>query len=76
MLGGQKSDPSGNVDRGVDGQPGSYNAFWFDRGTSVIATNRTSLIIDPPDGRMPPLTSEEERRARGARRGSGGQTAT
>ena len=55
-------DPSGNVDRGVDGQPGSYNAFWFDRGTSVIATNRTSLIIDPPDGRMPPLTSEEERR--------------
>lgn len=55
-------DPSGNVDRGVDGQPGSYNTFWFDRGTSVIATNRTSLIVDPPDGRMPPLTSEEERR--------------
>ena len=57
-------DPSGNVDRGVDGAPGSYNAFWFDRGTSVIPTNRTSLIIDPPNGRMPPLTArEQERRA-------------
>ena len=25
-------DPSGNVDRGIDGAPGSYNNFWFDRG--------------------------------------------
>ena len=57
-----EADPSGNVDRGVDGAPGSYNAFWFDRGTSVIATKRTSLIIDPPNGRMPPLTPEEEQR--------------
>ena len=47
-------DPSGNVDRGVDGAPGSYNQFWFDRGTSVIASRRTSLVIDPPDGRIPP----------------------
>ena len=54
------------MDRGVDGQPGSYNAFWFDRGTSVIATNRTSLIIDPPDGRMPP--ADVQRRSGGARR--------
>ncbi len=55
-------DPSGNVDRGVDGAPGSYNSFWFDRGTSVIATNRTSLIIDPPNGRIPPLTAPAEQR--------------
>ncbi len=55
-------DPSGNVDRGVDGAPGSYNQFWFDRGTSVIASRRTSLVIDPPDGRIPPLTPEAERR--------------
>ena len=53
-------DPSGNVDRGVDGAPGSYNDFWFDRGTSVIATKRTSLVIDPPDGRIPELTPEAE----------------
>ena len=50
--------------RGEDGEPGSYNQFWFDRGTSVISTKRTSLIIDPPNGRMPPLTpAEEQRRA-------------
>ena len=53
-------DPSGNVDRGVDGAPGSYNNFWFDRGTSVIATRRTSLVVDPPDGRIPALTPEAE----------------
>ena len=49
-------DPSGNVDRGVDGAPGSYNNFWFDRGTTTVTTGRTSLVIDPPNGRIPPLT--------------------
>jgi hypothetical protein len=38
------------------GNPGSYNRFWVDAGTKVVATNRTSLIVDPPDGRIPPLT--------------------
>ncbi len=32
------------------GDPGAYNAFWFARGES---TGRTSLIDDPPDGRIP-----------------------
>ena len=57
-----EADPTGNVDRGVDGAPGSYNNFWFDRGTSAVSTNRTSLVTDPPDGRIPPLT--EAARAR------------
>ncbi|MYD84945.1 MAG: hypothetical protein F4Y14_01400, partial [Acidobacteria bacterium] len=34
-----------------------YNDFWFDEGTSVT-TERTSLVVDPPDGRIPPLTQE------------------
>ena len=55
-------DPSGNVDRGVDGAPGSYNNFWFDRGTTVISTKRTSLVIDPPAGRIPPLTAEAQKK--------------
>jgi hypothetical protein len=38
-----------------------YNEFWKDRGTKVIATKRTSLIVDPSDGRMPPFTSEGQR---------------
>ena len=41
---------------------GNYNTFWFDRGDSVIETRRTSLVIDPPDGRIPPLTPEAEGR--------------
>jgi len=41
---------------------GNYNTFWFDRGDSVINTRRTSLVVDPPDGRIPPVTLEVERR--------------
>ena len=52
------ADPTGNVDRGVDGAPGSYNNFWMERGTTVLATRRTSVIVDPPTGRFPPLTPE------------------
>jgi len=33
-----------------------YNEFWYDRGNSVVGSKRTSLIVDPPDGRLPPLT--------------------
>jgi hypothetical protein len=40
----------------------AYNEFWFDRGTRIAATRRTSLIIDPPDGRIPPLTPEARER--------------
>ena len=34
-----------------------YNDFWFDEGTSVT-TERTSLVVDPADGRIPPRTQE------------------
>src|SRR5579871_717722 len=34
----------------------AYNEAWFDRGTRVVPSRRTSLIVDPPDGRIPPLT--------------------
>jgi hypothetical protein len=40
----------------------AYNDFWWDRGTKVVGTHRTSLIIDPPDGRIPPLTAEARKR--------------
>jgi len=45
------------------GETGSYNQFWFDSGTNVISTRRTSLVVDPPDGRIPPLTPEGKKRA-------------
>ena len=45
------------------GSVGAYNNFWMDRGTRTIGTRRTSLIVDPPDGRIPPLTPEGQQRA-------------
>ena len=38
-----------------EGDPGGYNAFWFDT-QGLIDDRRTSLIVDPPDGKLPPLT--------------------
>jgi hypothetical protein len=40
-----------------------YNAAWWDRGTKVVSTRRTSLVTDPPDGRVPPLTPAAQRKA-------------
>ncbi len=40
----------------------SYNEFWRDRGSSVIPSRRTSLIVDPSDGRVPALTPEAQKR--------------
>ena len=57
-----EADPSGNVDRGVDGAPGSYNNCWLELGTTVVPTRRTSLIVDPPSGRLPTLTPNAQRR--------------
>jgi hypothetical protein len=49
-------------------RPGTYNDFWFERGK---LTYRTSLVIDPPNGRLPELTGEEKERVAAARRGRG-----
>jgi len=35
------------------GDVGNYNQFWFDSGERVVSTRRSSLVIDPPDGRVP-----------------------
>ena len=57
-----------DVDR-VEGPRGAsdlarraYNNFWMDRGTHVSKTMRTSLVIDPPDGRIPPFTPEAQKK--------------
>jgi len=44
------------------GNPGSYNRFWFDDGSTVVGTRRTSLIVEPPDGRLPEYTPEGRER--------------
>ena len=42
-----------------EGDPGTYNSFWRDRGT---VSTRTSLVVDPADGRIPPLTAEAQKK--------------
>src|SRR5205823_2759318 len=34
----------------------AYNEAWWDRGTKVVPSLRTALIVDPPNGRLPALT--------------------
>ena len=46
----------------VGGSVGAYNSFWTEQGTSVVQTHRTSLITDPENGRLPPLTPAAARR--------------
>jgi hypothetical protein len=44
---------------------------WWDPGTRFLTNGRTSLIVDPPDGRVPAPTEEARQRAQGRRaRGS------
>jgi hypothetical protein len=57
---------AGNVD---NRNPGTvqdvnlaYNQVWWDRGNRIVADRRTSLVVDPPDGRVPPLTPAAQKR--------------
>jgi hypothetical protein len=53
----EQQTASTRVDRPpAPGDVGGYNEFWWDRGSKVVGTRRTSLIVDPPDGRIPPQT--------------------
>jgi hypothetical protein len=52
----------------------AFNNLFNDRGTELARVNglkRTSLIVDPPDGRIPPLTPEGERRQAAHQHGFG-----
>jgi len=42
----------------------SYNEFWYERGIETVADRRTSVIYDPPNGRVPAINATgRERRA-------------
>ena len=78
----QASDPDrgappqgGDGSTGASGNVGGYNTFWIDRGTGAFQIGgnwRTSILVDPPDGRLPPVT-DQRRAARRAALGSGEQ---
>jgi hypothetical protein len=60
------SDPKRKIEAIASLPPvGNYNLFWTDRGMSVAVVNgelRTSMIVDPPNGRIPPLTEQGQQR--------------
>ena len=52
-----------NADRPLRaGEVGAYNDAFFERGKSGVKSRRTSLIIDPPDGRIPAFTPEAQQK--------------
>jgi len=69
----RRSDPNrsappkgGDGSTGAAGNVGGYNYFWIDAGDRIAIVNgeyRSSLIVDPPNGRVPPLTAAARERA-------------
>jgi hypothetical protein len=56
----------GDGSTGAAGNVGGYNNFWIDNGTRYVTVDgrkRTSILIDPADGRIPQLTPEARQRA-------------
>ena len=47
---------SGSYRPRAEGGVLSYNEFWYERGIELTSDKRTSLIVDPPDGRLPTQT--------------------
>jgi hypothetical protein len=59
--------------RAGSGETGGYNALFIDRGSElarVDGVKRSSLVIDPPDGKVPPITPEARQRLQSMRRGA------
>jgi hypothetical protein len=70
-LSGDGAGGRARSERGTEADlAGAYNQAFsaFGQHERVIRTRRTSLIIDPPDGRIPPLTPEGEQRVKAGRR--------
>jgi len=70
-LKGDRGAPpkGGDGSTGPAGNVGGYNTGWLDPGTAytvVDGQKRTSLLIDPPDGRVPPMTPQAMARFRDA----------
>src|SRR5262245_46890457 len=62
-IAGDRAAPpaGGDGSPGPYGNVGGYNHFWLDPGskyTSVDGRKRASLLIDPPDGRVPPMRAD------------------
>jgi hypothetical protein len=61
-----RRDVDSSTGRGSDGRTEvdrAYNQAWWEYGSKIVGTRRTSLVIDPPDGMIPALTPDGARRS-------------
>ena len=58
-----KGQPSAGYPPRSEGGVLSYNEFWYERGNRLTRDKRTSLIVDPPDGRIPFTEAARRRNA-------------
>jgi hypothetical protein len=42
----------------------AYNEVWWEHGSQVVATRRTSIVTDPADGKVPALTAQGQQRVK------------
>ena len=67
-VGGDKTPTKSYLEglfRAGGGAVGGYNLIWINSGDQAVTIDgqkRTSLIVDPVDGRVPPMTTEARRR--------------
>jgi hypothetical protein len=78
-LRGDRAAPpvGGDGSTGAAGGVGGYNTFWIDPGTRYVTIEgqkRSSLIIDPPDGRVPALTPAAQARVARVQRPTSDET--
>ena len=72
-VGGDTSTPKSFfeiLERAGGGAVGGYNRFWLNQGTAFTVVDgqiRTSIVVDPPNGRVPPLNAAARRRVASAR---------
>jgi hypothetical protein len=65
------ADPNAKQEAGALPPVGNYNLFWTERGDDPVLIDgeyRTSMIIDPPNGRFPSLKPEAMAKRSGARK--------
>ncbi|HXD75980.1 MAG TPA: hypothetical protein VN628_19685 [Vicinamibacterales bacterium] len=65
----EKGQPSAGYAARKDGGVLSYNEFWYERGSKLTKDRRSSLIVDPQDGKIP-FTPETAQRVAAMRRWS------
>ena len=73
-VGGDKTAPKSffeGLEKAGGGAVGGYNRYWLNQGTAYTVVDgqiRTSIVVDPPDGHVPPHNAAAQKRLAAARK--------